>query len=144
MVHVLKYRHVAQLAHPIARAMADIPLPLRRYRVASIPLHPARLRQRGYNQAELIANAYAEIARYECVRPLERVRQTVSQVSLGRDERLSNVSGAFGVTDVRRVFGADILLIDDVFTTGSTMREAARTLKGAGAKSVTALAFAHG
>ncbi|MFZ2089736.1 MAG: ComF family protein [Desulfobaccales bacterium] len=106
-----------------------------------VPLHPRRLRQRGFNQALLLAQAFPEI-------PLERellVRQrhTPPQAGLNPKERRDNVKGAFAVPRPELVKGRTILLIDDVFTTGATVRECARVLRRAGAREINILTVAR-
>lgn len=113
--------------------------------VVPIPLHASRMRERGFNQAALFAR---EFARGACLQYrddiLIRTRATHAQAELVRDERLRNVDGAFACKKSENVFDASVLLVDDVFTSGSTLNEAARTLRNAGARDVRALTFAHG
>jgi ComF family protein len=114
--------------------------------VAPVPLHWLRLAWRRYNQAALIAQTAAEAAGRRCVPDLlVRQRRTPSQGELGRTERRRNVRRAFAV-DPRHasaVAGARILLVDDVFTTGATVEECARTLLAAGAEAVDVLTLAR-
>ncbi len=109
--------------------------------VVPIPLHPNRLRERGFNPAALLAARIAhEIGRPLETRALTRVRDTPSQTHLGRRARRRNVKGAFSAGPLR----AEVLwLVDDVVTTGSTLQEAARTLQSAGAKEVHAVCVAR-
>jgi ComF family protein len=111
--------------------------------VVPIPLHPRRLRERGFNPAGLIARslAHAHRVRFDAV-ALVRVRDTPSQASLGRRERSRNVRDAFRArrsTDVP----ARVWLVDDVVTTGATLASAARALRRSGAKEVIALCAAR-
>jgi ComF family protein len=157
-VHGLKYGRLPRIADDLAAAM----LPLRPRAdgasVASvlipIPLAPKRLRERGYNQSEALARALARQWRIP-VRcdVLVRTRETPTQTALTPATRLANVAGAF---DVRRA-AFDVLhgnaaratphvtlvLVDDVFTTGATLAEAARTLEQAGATRVIGVTFAR-
>lgn len=104
--------------------------------VIGVPLHPARLRERTYNQAGLLAREIARRRRWiHDDRILLRQRLTDPQSGLSREERQRNLAGAF--TAPLRLDGAAILLIDDVMTTGATAREGARTLLDAGAARVT-------
>lgn len=103
------------------------------------------MRERGFNQSELIARAYASHTdRQRIIDVLVRNNATRAQAELTREERQHNVVGAFSCTSSERVIGRSILLVDDVFTTGATLNEAARTLRMSGAQRICALTFAHG
>lgn len=113
--------------------------------VVPIPLHARRMRERGFNQAALFAKEFARIAGFEYRgNALVRTRATHAQAELPREDRLRNVEGAFICEKLEDVFDARILLVDDVFTSASTLNEAARALLKAGARDVRALTFAHG
>lgn len=149
----LKYRGMRSLAGPMAYLMAtrfakngnrawfnDGPL------LVPVPLHPRRLAERGYNQAELLAHELGKLTAME-VAPdaLKRVRRTESQVSTSsRHERLENMHGAFSANLSERIRGRSVILIDDVSTTGATLDDCTRALKEAGATTVTGLVFARG
>lgn len=141
-VHQLKYMNHIGIAEPLAeimaRALPDANLP--RVDVAiPIPIHASRLLRRGFNQSE-------ELARLFCKRvdlPLEngvlrKSKKTKRQMELPFDLRVSNVQGSFRASHEERIRGKRVLLIDDVFTTGSTLDEAAKVLLQAGAASVSA------
>ncbi len=105
--------------------------------LAPVPLHPKRLQARGFNQALLLAQAFPD-------KPLERealvrVRHTRPQVGLNPGERRDNVKGAFAVPDPAQIRGKNVLLVDDLLTTGATVKECARVLKKAGARRVELL-----
>jgi ComF family protein len=110
-------------------------------RVVPVPLHPKRLRTRGFNQASIIAQAVSNVLKL----PLDEVSlvrvSTTEKYRAGMDAkgRRDTVAGAFQVTHPRLVAGEDILLVDDVFTTGATVSACAETLLAAGAKSVFVL-----
>jgi ComF family protein len=115
--------------------------------VIPVPLHASRRRERGYNQAELLARAFAASQGLP-VRTdlLVRARPTEAQTHLSRAERLLNVAGACALSDptaAKSVAGRRILLVDDMTTTGSTFDAAAEPLRDAGAASVWGLAFAR-
>lgn len=112
--------------------------------VMPVPLHPSRLRWRGFNQAEELARALAHRLGYPFGRGLRRLRDTGTQAEMGRRQRWANVRGAFGLAESTPCRDTRILLVDDVFTTGSTVSECARTLKRAGALSVHVIAVARG
>lgn len=112
--------------------------------VVPIPLHPVRRRERGYDQALLLGKVVAHHLGCDLWRrALRRIRYTSQQSLLPRHKRLDNVRGAFAVRDPALVEGSDILLVDDVFTSGATSIECAKTLKKAGAGRVQALTLAR-
>ena len=116
--------------------------------VVPIPLHPRRLRERGYNQAEILARIiYSQIKKDNdsCqleTQALRRTRYTMAQARLNRSERLVNLKNAFVWSGVSAP--KNILLIDDVLTTGATMQECARVLRASGAEQIWALTLARG
>ncbi len=109
--------------------------------LAPVPLHPQRLRQRGFNQALLLAQAFPEATLEREL--LVRQRHTPPQAGLNPKERRDNVKGAFAVPRPDLVKGRKILLIDDVFTTGATVKECAKVLRRAGAREVNVLTAAR-
>lgn len=140
IVHALKYRGytrvVERLMAPLMLGALDVS---HRYdAVVPVPLHRSRLRRRGFNQAALMAKAIARELDAGLSDTLEVVRRTRDQVELSGAGRRANVAGAFRARG--RVSG-NILLIDDVFTTGATMSECAGVLMQAGAREVRALSF---
>lgn len=113
--------------------------------VVSVPLHRQKEYQRGYNQARLISKALSRGLRLpERSRLLKRCRNTRTQSLLDRSGRRSNIANAFEVTAPREVKDRSILLVDDIMTTGYTLEECARMLKGAGAVFVMAAVVATG
>jgi competence protein ComFC len=140
IVHTLKYRGytriVGRLAAPLMLGVLD-----RQDRfdaVVPVPLHRARLRRRGFNQAELLARGVAGEINAPVSDTLQVVRRTRDQVELSAAGRRANVEGAYAARD--RVRGR-VLLIDDVFTTGATMSACAETLLRAGSREVHALSL---
>lgn len=112
--------------------------------IVPIPLHPARKRSRGYNQAEWIARGMADVLDLPVdTHTLYRVRRTKPQKMLDDRERKKNLQGAFSARDRIRL-GSCILLVDDIYTTGSTVDEAARCLQAAGAYRVYVATVAIG
>ena len=115
--------------------------------VVPVPLHPKRLKERGFNQADIIAEAFA--ARHKLSfnsHLLLRVKETRPQVGKKREERLISMSGAFDITPrppLNLRGGANILLVDDVWTTGATMRECSRVLKKAGVSNIWGFVLAR-
>lgn len=142
----LKYGGRADLAGPLghlARRAARA-ASLRADAVVPVPLHPARLAERGYNQAALLAMEVAEELEVPLwPRALRRVRPTAQQARLDRTARRHNVAGAFAVRSPEAVAGRRLLLIDDVCTTGATLAACAEALRTAGAAKVTALVVAR-
>ena len=143
-----KYGRQLHLRHLVARwlfaALDDDRLRCRRFDiVVPVPLHPARERERGFNQAALLADLLSAQRSIQNKPVLERIRYTTTQTAFDRAERMKNLHGAFHLrknVDVREL---RVLLIDDVLTTGSTLSECARVLKKAGASSVHAATAAR-
>jgi ComF family protein len=152
LIHLLKYEQVRSAAGVLGRMLAAAIAELEPHwsqpqiAVVPVPLHNRKLRQRGFNQTEWIvrealkvsAEAGRLVLRSEI---LERRRETLSQIGLTRHQRCENIRGAFVVRkpDVRKpdlVRGREILLVDDVFTTGTMVSECARVLMRAGASKI--------
>lgn len=148
LVHALKYRGRDDLAGwlsaEMAAALARLPELAPYNFCAEVPLHPARRRERGYNQSELLAAGVAARADLFHLRgAAERGRDTPSQTALSRERRRENMAGAFSAPAPELVRGRNVLLIDDVATTMATLRELAGELKKAGAASVAAFTLAR-
>jgi len=111
--------------------------------IVPVPLHPTRQRERGFNQASLLAELLSPRISIPCKRVLKRIRYTTTQTALDRAERMENLHNAFRLRKKADVRGLRVLLIDDVLTTGSTLSECARILKRAGAISVYAATAAR-
>lgn len=110
--------------------------------IVPVPLHSSRLRQRGFNQSEILAKQLRRFFKIKLLnKSLMRVKKTASQQALGKQQRLNNVTGAFRAND-SLIGGKHILLIDDVLTSGATLLECAKTLQEAGAASVVAFTIA--
>lgn len=149
MVHLLKYERVSALARPLGAMLARAVETLEgqagaELTVIAVPLFASRQRQRGYNHAVLLADAaMAELRR---TRPewklraahgaMRRIRDTESQFALTPHGRRRNLRGAFAVAENAALAEREVLLIDDIYTTGATARECARVLRRAGAKKV--------
>ncbi|MDQ3315444.1 MAG: ComF family protein [Verrucomicrobiota bacterium] len=148
IMHQFKYGQQIHLRRPIAdwlnETLQDPRLEGRRFDVVvPVPLHPARKRERGFNQAELLAELLSARAGLRMQELLERIRYTTTQTAFDRAERIENLRDAFRLRKKRDVRGLRVLLIDDVLTTGSTLSECARVLKAAGAISVHAATAAR-
>jgi len=109
-----------------------------------VPLYSLRRRERGFNQAEELANWLGKRRKIQVVKALERVKMTQIQAKLRRSERLKNQRGAFALKRGFDVAGRRLLIIDDVFTTGATVDACARILCSGGAANVAALTVARG
>jgi competence protein ComFC len=109
-----------------------------------VPLHPARMRERGFNQSEALAEILSKRTRLPIVRCMERRRYTNTQTRFDRVERMQNLRNAFAMRKNSDVRGKHLVLLDDVLTTGSTLHECALVLRAAGAESVRAITVARG
>ena len=145
LVYNLKYGGGKYLAKYMARIIADkiISENISFDIITFVPLNEKREKERGFNQAKIIAEEVSQLLDREIRDVLSRVRNTPFQASLNREERLNNLKDAFKVIDKSRVKDKNILIIDDIFTTGTTINECSKTLKKTGAKSVIGITFAH-
>ncbi len=144
-IHQFKYRPCRALGRPLASWMIRNIRPVSNVDcIMPVPLHITRLRQRGFNQALIIANelsnAFSIPLSYD---NLIRARPTRPQVELSVRERVTNVAGAFILKKPAVCANKTVLLVDDVYTTGATMNECARVLINAGASGVNALTIAR-
>jgi len=111
--------------------------------IVPVPIHPRRLFQRGFNQTVVMAEKLSSATGIPLDRrSLKKIKDTPPQVGLPRPERIKNLKGSFGVHHASRIRDAKVLIVDDVATTGSTIREAAKTVMRAGAARVDALVLA--
>ena len=146
-LHALKYQGERRLAAPLGTVVAE------RWRRAGaggdvlvpVPVHEARRRERGYDQAALITAAAAERLRLPWRAAVIRTRATTAQYHLDRRHRATNVAEAFAVDPAARaaIAGRWVILVDDVVTTGATLCETARALLAAGAAAVSAITVAR-
>jgi ComF family protein len=149
LIHAFKYKNKDYLASLLAQPMIEFiikyNLPIRTIdALMPVPLSAARLREREFNHALLLARHIGKEFNKEIIEnKLLRLRNSRSQTELNDQERRLNVKDAFSVTDAKAVNAKSILLIDDVLTTGATASEAAKALKIAGASSVYVLTLAN-
>lgn len=112
--------------------------------IVPVPLHIKRERQRGFNQAQIIAKELARLKGIELVeRSLIREKNVLPQTSLEAKDRQKNVRGAFGIRKSDKIKGKVVILVDDVFTTGATIRECSAVLIKAGSREVRAVTVAQ-
>lgn len=149
VMHDFKYGGQLHLRHLLGQwlgeTLADPRLSGRRFDcIVPVPLHPARQRERGFNQAEVLARLLGRHSSLP-VRPvLQRIRYTTTQTQFDREERMENLAGAFRLRRGSNVQELRVLLVDDVLTTGSTLSECAGVLKKFGAYRVDAATAARG
>jgi ComF family protein len=156
VIHRFKYADKTQLAWPLGGMMLSAFLCHweggQVDRVLPVPLHPRKFRSRGFNQSYLLIHRWKAIARAMQIPLAEisiltdvliRTKATVPQTGLGRAQRLKNVKDAFRVQFPEKVYGAKVLVVDDVYTTGATANECARTLLKSGAAHVDVLTLAR-
>jgi ComF family protein len=148
-IHRFKYFREYHLRHPLAswaaEALEDERIRERRVdALVPVPLFPARQRKREFNQAEVIARLAGKNAGIRVLDCMARIRNTSSQLTHDRQGRMENLRNAFRLRHNKEVRGLDLVLVDDVLTTGSTLDECARTLLSAGAASVRAITVARG
>jgi competence protein ComFC len=149
VMHNFKYGKQLHLRHPLGRwlceSLDDPRLAGKAFDyIVPVPLHPARERERGFNQAEIRARALGRRSGLPVRALLRRVRYTTTQTQFDRHQRMENLAGAFRLRRGADVQDCQVLLVDDVLTTGSTLSECAAVLKHAGALSVHAATAARG
>ena len=149
LIHALKFKYVRGAAKPLGDLLAGyaeaLPLRLEKFTVIPLPLHARRLRERGFNQSELIAGFFAKRLDLPLETEwLERAKHAKPQSETKNlAERKENIRGSFVVKNTTNVSGKNIILVDDVTTSGATFYEAALVLKSAGARKIIALAAAR-
>ena len=146
LIHLLKYNSVRPAAGVLGRMLAEAFAQLksefgaRQLLVIPVPLYRRKRRQRGFNQAELIARCALKLVAggraLLATDVLLRTRETQSQIGLTSHQRRENMRGAFAVARSAEVIGCEVVLVDDVYTTGTTVTECAKVLRRAGATKV--------
>lgn len=148
LLHLFKYNNKTSLARPFGNLLVEFfeTYNLARFKLdylLAVPLHPARLREREYNQSGLLCEEIAKITGIKISKNnLRRIKHTAFQSDLTLDERFNNVSGAFVLKKPQEFAQKNILLVDDLLTTGATCSEAAGVLRQAGADNVYVLTLA--
>lgn len=145
VIHKFKYARYKFLAEPLSYLLYDT-LMIQNWKIDSIcyvPLYLKRERDRGYNQSRELANHLSKFIDVPVFDDIVRLRDTPTQTKLSRKERKENVKDCFKVNNRKAVKGLNVLLIDDVYTTGSTTNEISKELKRAGVNKVYVLTVAH-
>jgi len=147
LIHYFKYKGFKNLTpilgEILIKYLASLNLNLKSFVLTPIPLHPRKERQRGFNQAKLIAEIVAKNFNLELIESLKRIRNNKPQVGLKDNEaRIKNMAGCFKIQNPEQIKNKNILLVDDVFTSGATINEAVKVLKQNGAKKIIALVIA--
>jgi len=142
LIHLLKYKGVKRIGYEFGKLLAkkvfkesnkkyDLVIPL--------PIHIAKKRERGYNQSDYIAKGFAEELNINYDTKLaKRKKYTKSQTTLSAEQRKTNVANVFEITYSQKIINKNVILIDDVLTTGSTLNNLAKALRESGAKSIDA------
>ena len=146
LIKLLKFRYITDLEPILNRLVRKFCLKYSEIFPADavlvpVPLHPLRFRQREFNQAEFIANFVSNALGYKILKILERIRYTYRQSELPKEMKENNIKGAFRCNGDLR--GKNVILIDDIYTSGATMQECAKVLKEAGAKEVWGFVLAR-
>ena len=143
-INLFKYYGVKRLSKPLSDIIIKMKLP-RVEVLIPVPLFKTRLKQREFNQSALIARQLSKYLNVDLlINCLIKVKDTTPQVGLTSRERVKNIKGAFKVSRKNLITDKDIMLIDDVVTTGSTIRECSKVLKNAGAADIHVISLAHG
>lgn len=148
LIHHLKYNGLEGVVKPLGefvmKYLADINLVLDGWILVPIPLHSSKYRKRGFNQAEVIAEEINKKLKLQIItKALRRTKATDPQITLSSDKREENVKNCFGPGgEISLVKGKKVILIDDVYTSGATMKEAVKVLKKNGVKEVMGLVVA--
>ncbi|MDO8886576.1 ComF family protein [Candidatus Oleimmundimicrobium sp.] len=143
-IHKFKYKNARGLAATFAEMMTGLANDFNNVDlITNVPLSRKKELYRGYNQAHLLAQEIAKRTDLICEATLRRVAEEVDQTKLSLKERKQNVKGAFVFNGNKNITGKSLLLIDDVFTTGSTVNECGKVLLKAGAKNLSVLTIAR-
>lgn len=147
-IHRFKYKRDFYVGETLASFMAGFSFPdfsfLQYSLLLPVPLHIKRLRERGFNQSLILARAVGKKRQIPVnFSILKRHKFTETQTGMNKNERKLNIKGAFEITDERKISGQNIILVDDVYTTGATVNECARVLLKAKANRVAVLTLAR-
>lgn len=140
LVERMKYRGFRSLIPYMAQEMANLIDEFEGKVLVPLPLHPARVRERGFSQTRMLSKLLSKMTNLPTMELIIRKKHTRPQVKVSQDKRWQNVKGVFSV--IGDPLGKDLILVDDVLTTGATVNEASKTLLNNGANSVEVLVFA--
>ena len=152
LIKLFKYKpFIKEISKPLASLiinhfqLLDNPPAFSGFLLLSVPLEKRKLKQRGFNQAEEIAKELSSFLKIPLISDcLIKIKETFPQVELSTEAREENIKGVFLVKNTEKIRGRKVFLVDDVYTTGSTMEEGTRVLKEFGAKEVWGVAVARG
>ena len=140
IIHNFKYEDYGYYARAMGIKMAEFFQNLNLVYIdgiISVPIHWKRERERGFNQVDIIANEISKICKIPLIKNvLIRTKNTKPQFNLNKTKRIENINGAFDIIDKTKILGKNILLIDDIYTTGTTLKECIKILKENGAENV--------
>ncbi len=151
-IHAMKYKYIEELAKPLAKILiSGLKNTLfkektdHNYIILPIPLHKKKLRERGFNQAELLGQEVADYFKLTCLNSaISRIKKTKSQMSLNPIYRRKNIKGAFVCNNPKFIENKKIILVDDVCTTSSTLEECAKAIYGFSPSEIWGLVLARG
>ncbi|MEF9426989.1 MAG: ComF family protein [Candidatus Mariimomonas ferrooxydans] len=142
-INIFKYHHIKRLAKPLSNIILRSELPLVDV-IIPVSLHKKRLRQKEFNQSALIAKNIAKALGIPMIVDcLIKIRDTIPQVGLSAKDRKKNIKNTFGLKKVNLIKGKNIMLVDDVYTTGATARECSKVLRKAGINDIYVITLAH-
>lgn len=149
LVHKFKYHKKLYIKNTLVELLYAFTVNHTQYQdidiIAAVPMHIADERKRGFNQSDILAKELSLRLNIKYAkRPILKLRRTREQINLKKRERLKNIKNAFAPGDTAPLKGRDVLLVDDVFTTGATTNECSRTLTKHGANSVSVLTLTKG
>ncbi len=140
IIHKFKYDDFGYYAKVMGIKMGEFLLKQNLFScdcIIPVPIHWKREKKRGFNQAEIMAREISKILRVSMISDaLIRVKNTKPQFGLGKEERAKNIEGAFEVVKPEKFFGKDVLIIDDIYTTGTTIYECLKLIKNSGARNI--------
>lgn len=145
LIRGLKYHKQKDLAYYQAKFMYEYFLKIPAFQnkdfvITAVPLHPNRIKERKYNHMELVCEEFSKLSGFQCdFNLIKRIKDTKAQYRLNRQERMKNLNGAFEV-DKTTYNGKEVLIMDDICTTGSTFEEMIHTFKSAGIYNITCFA----